>query len=129
MILLTNAPRPNPPIREQALSFGVAPEAFDEIVTSGDVDDRSDRRARRPPVHHIGPERDLALFDAAARRLPARRAPRGPTRRPMSCAPASSTTSVETPDDYARRLAALAARGVCRSCAPIPISSSIAAPS
>ena len=37
MVLITNAPRPSPPIRQQVLQLGVAPEAFDAIVTSGDV--------------------------------------------------------------------------------------------
>ena len=37
VVLLTNAPRPNAPIREQVLQFGVSPDAFDAIVTSGDV--------------------------------------------------------------------------------------------
>ena len=37
VVLITNAPRPNPIIRDQALSLGVASEAFDAVVTSGDV--------------------------------------------------------------------------------------------
>src|SRR5271155_3156194 len=32
-----NAPPPNRPIREQLLKLGVSPDAFDAVVTSGDV--------------------------------------------------------------------------------------------
>ena len=66
VVLITNAPRPSLPIRQQVLQLGVPPEAFDAIVTSGDVtiglmeDQPGDR------VLHIGPGRDLSLFDAAA---------------------------------------------------------------
>lgn len=67
VILITNAPRPNPPIREQILQFGVAPEAFDAIVTSGDVTMGLIGERIGDPVHHIGPERDLTLFSAVER--------------------------------------------------------------
>src|ERR1700689_4740404 len=34
---ITNAPRPSAPVRAQMLRLGVAPDAFDAVVTSGDV--------------------------------------------------------------------------------------------
>ena len=37
VVLISNAPRPSPPIERQVLRLGVSPEAFDAIVTSGDV--------------------------------------------------------------------------------------------
>ena len=37
MVLLTNAPRPDPPIRVQLQSLGVPDDAYDALVTSGDV--------------------------------------------------------------------------------------------
>jgi HAD superfamily hydrolase (TIGR01459 family) len=117
VILLTNAPRPNPPIREQTLAFGVAAEAFDEIVTSGDVTiDLIAARAGQP-LHHLGPERDLALIEAAALRAgqPAQLVP------PQEAAYVLCTglfdDTVETPADYAATLAALAERRLPMVCA------------
>jgi HAD superfamily hydrolase (TIGR01459 family) len=117
VVLLTNAPRPSPPIREQALSFGVAAAAFDEIVSSGDV--TIDLIAARggAPVHHIGPERDLALFEAAALRTGAPAHLVGPDKAAYVLCTGLFDDSVETPDDYADSLAAFAARGVPFVCA------------
>ena len=66
VVLISNAPRPSAPIRSQLERLGVSPHAFDAIATSGDV--TIDLIAERigDPVLHIGPERDLSLFNAAA---------------------------------------------------------------
>lgn len=61
--LVTNAPRPNPPVRAQLDSLGVPRSAFDDIVTSGDVTLARIADHGEAPVHHIGPKRDLSLFD------------------------------------------------------------------
>ena len=37
VVLISNAPRPSPPIKQQVLKLGVSPDAFDAVVTSGDV--------------------------------------------------------------------------------------------
>src|SRR5208337_5529507 len=37
VVLITNAPRPSPPVRRQLIKLGVSPDAFDAIATSGDV--------------------------------------------------------------------------------------------
>jgi HAD superfamily hydrolase (TIGR01459 family) len=66
VILITNAPRPNAPIRTQVLKFGLPPEAFDAIVTSGDVTVSQIAERGGAAVHHIGPQRDLTLFEEAA---------------------------------------------------------------
>src|ERR1700690_1963373 len=68
VVLITNAPRPNPIIRDQALAFGVAPEAFDEVVTSGDVTIGMLAARGGAPLYHIGPPRDLALIAAVHER-------------------------------------------------------------
>ena len=68
VVLITNAPRPNAPIGEQLLQFGVDPEAFDAVVTSGDVTMGLIGERIGEPVHHIGPERDLSLFATVERR-------------------------------------------------------------
>jgi HAD superfamily hydrolase (TIGR01459 family) len=116
VVLISNAPRPSEPIRRQVLRLGVPPEAFDAIVTSGDVTMRLIDERAGARVLHIGPERDLSLFDAAA----------GPRERPklVSLSEAEYTVctglrhdETETPEDYEPELRALAGRGLMMVCA------------
>jgi HAD superfamily hydrolase (TIGR01459 family) len=117
VVLVSNAPRPNAPIRSQVLGLGVPPDAFDAIVTSGDVtiDFIAERGAA--PVHHIGPGRDLSLFDAAAARCGVRPPLVGVEDASYVLCTGLFDDEVETPADYADRLAALAARGLTFICA------------
>ena len=62
VVLVTNAPRPFPPILEQLDRLGVPRDTFDDIVTSGDVTLALVAAHGEAPLHHIGPERDKALF-------------------------------------------------------------------
>ena len=62
VILITNSPRPREGVIAQLASLGVAREAFDEVVTSGDVT-RALMRAGPDRVFHLGPERDVPLFE------------------------------------------------------------------
>lgn len=66
-VLITNAPRPAASIREQVTQLGVAEDAFDAIVTSGDVTLSLIAERIEQRVHHIGPERDLTLFETVHR--------------------------------------------------------------
>ncbi len=63
VVLITNAPRPSAPIRAQLKELGVPDDAYDGLVTSGDVTRRL--IAERPGVRlfHIGPERDLSFYE------------------------------------------------------------------
>ena len=63
VVLVTNAPRPFPPILKQLRNLGVPDDVFDAIVTSGDVTLAMIEARGEAPLHHIGPERDLALFE------------------------------------------------------------------
>jgi ribonucleotide monophosphatase NagD (HAD superfamily) len=58
VILISNAPRPSPPIARQVLKLGVSPDAFDAVVTSGDVTIGLMEQQGGDRVLHIGPERD-----------------------------------------------------------------------
>jgi HAD superfamily hydrolase (TIGR01459 family) len=117
VILISNAPRPSAPIHRQLGKLGVSPHAFDGVVTSGDVTvgmigDRVD-----DPVLHIGPVRDLSLFDAAAEA-----AGRRPKLVSLSEARYALCTGLrddvrESVDDYAEELAALSARSLAMICA------------
>lgn len=62
VVLVTNAPRPREEIAPQLVRLGVPDDAYDAIVTSGDV--ARDLIARRggEPLYHLGPERDLPLM-------------------------------------------------------------------
>ena len=111
VVLLTNAPRPAGPIHEQLARLGVAREAYDDLLTSGDVtrvtlETRPERR-----VAHIGPERDLALYDGLAHTLV------DDADADIVVITGLADDTRETPDDYRPRLAALAARKLPLICA------------
>jgi HAD superfamily hydrolase (TIGR01459 family) len=97
VLLLSNAPRPNGPIREQLAGLGVPADAYDALVTSGDLTRRLLAERASPGtlhVHHVGPDRDLPLF-----------AELNVARVPMKDAAAIVCTgpfddTMEGPDDY-----------------------------
>ena len=63
-MLITNAPRPNGAWSRQVdTSSGVPRSIYDAIVSSGDV--TRDEIAKRPgqTIFHVGPKRDLAIFE------------------------------------------------------------------
>lgn len=60
--LLSNAPRPAAAALEQLRRICVAEDAFDAIVTSGDLTRGLVDQWRHKRIHHLGPERDLGLF-------------------------------------------------------------------
>lgn len=63
VILITNAPRPGATVVHFIDKVGVPHSAYDGIVSSGDVT-RSVMQSRpQKSVFHIGPERDLPIFD------------------------------------------------------------------
>ena len=66
VVLITNAPRPTGPIREQLDQLLVPRAAYDEMVTSGDVTLALIGARGKQKIHHIGPPRDLSLFDEVA---------------------------------------------------------------
>ncbi|MBZ8133483.1 TIGR01459 family HAD-type hydrolase [Afifella sp. IM 167] len=110
--LITNAPRPHGPVREQLTLLGAGPESYDEIVTSGDVTRATIAEyGKKGGIHHIGPDRDLSLYDGLGVKLV------GPDEAvAISCTGLAEDT-VETPDDYRDRLAHLASRGIPMVCA------------
>lgn len=62
VVLITNSPRPNESVAVQLDAIGVPREAWDRIVTSGDVT-RGLIRQGPPNVFFLGPDRDLNLLD------------------------------------------------------------------
>src|SRR5947209_717181 len=68
VVLITNAPRPASGIERMLRRLDVPQNAYDAIVSSGDVTvslmlERGDKR-----VHHVGPPRDNSLFREVAER-------------------------------------------------------------
>jgi HAD superfamily hydrolase (TIGR01459 family) len=117
VILITNAPRPSPPVRRQVLRLGVPPEAFDAVVTSGDVAIGLMERQTGDRILHIGPERDLSLFDAAEEVSGA--PPRLVSLEDAQYALCTGLRNdeTETPEDYEPELHAMATRGMPMICA------------
>jgi len=62
VVLVTNAPRPNAQIERQLDGFGVPREAWDAIVTSGDVCRALIQARAGRPMFRLGPDRDLPLI-------------------------------------------------------------------
>ncbi len=63
VILITNAPRPGATVIKFIDKVGVPHGAYDGIVSSGDVTRSVMQQRPQKNVFHIGPERDLPIFD------------------------------------------------------------------
>ena len=108
--LLTNSPRRSEGVREQLLELGASAEAWDTIVTSGDVTRRLIVDAGRA-IHHLGPARDRPLFEGLDVELVA-----------LDAAEAIVCTGLvedetETPEDYRESLAPAAGQSLPFVCA------------
>jgi HAD superfamily hydrolase (TIGR01459 family) len=66
VVLITNAPRRGEAVSRQLDDFRVPRDAYDGIVSSGDV--TCGVMAERPgqSVFHLGPQRDISIFDGLA---------------------------------------------------------------
>jgi HAD superfamily hydrolase (TIGR01459 family) len=109
--LISNAPRPRSAVMAQLDHFGVPRAAYDDIVTSGEVA-RSILAGRDGiKVHHVGPDRDLPLYDGLSMRL---------TREDdceLICCTGLLDDVTETPDDYADSVRRWRARDLPMLCA------------
>ncbi|WP_321342599.1 TIGR01459 family HAD-type hydrolase [Breoghania sp.] len=115
VVLITNAPRPNPPIYAQLEALGFPRHAFDSIVTSGDVTYSLLHAHEGDTVLHIGPDRDYTLYEGTGLKvvLDASEAPDGGL---IVCTGLFDDTS-ETPEDYHARFEELIARDFSMVCA------------
>ena len=110
VVLVSNAPRPGRAVAPQLAGYGVPDGAFDAIVASGDVSRAV--LAARPGVRvfHIGPDRDLPLFEG----LDARRVPLDEAELVLCTGPWND--EVETPEDYRALLQDVLARRLMMVC-------------
>jgi HAD superfamily hydrolase (TIGR01459 family) len=114
VVLLTNAPRVPAEVQVQCTSYGLPPDCYDAIVSSGGAarDDLAARaKDRTLPLYYIGPDRDLPMIAG----LDIRRS---------SIAEAQVALAIglrddmnETPAEYADELKAMRARGLVMICA------------
>ena len=111
VVLISNAPRPSAAVVPQLDELGVPRTAWAHFVTSGDAT-RIALAERAPgPAWMIGPERDRPLLEGLDLDLA------GPDEAAFICCTGLVNDEVETPDDYAARLADPARRGLEMICA------------
>jgi HAD superfamily hydrolase (TIGR01459 family) len=111
VLLLSNAPRPAASVAAQLDRIGVPRDAWDAIVSSGDAARAFIAARDGEPLLHLGPERDLALYEGLGAHLV-----------PVEAAGAVVCTGLfddeaETPADYTAILAACRARKLPMLCA------------
>jgi HAD superfamily hydrolase (TIGR01459 family) len=110
-ILLTNAPRPDAAVMRILDRLGVPREAYDAIVSSGDVTRGIVEARPGEHVFHLGPERDRPIFSG----LQVTFAPLEAADYVVCSGLFDDTT--ETPESYGGMLAAMRARALFMVCA------------
>ncbi|MCJ2012127.1 TIGR01459 family HAD-type hydrolase [Methylobacterium sp. J-076] len=111
VVLVSNAPRPGDGVGRILDRFGVPREAYDAILTSGDL--TRELIAARPGarIRHLGPERDLGIFAGLALTLvPEEEAD-------LVVCTGLFDDRAESPDDYRDELTRLSRRGLPMICA------------
>jgi HAD superfamily hydrolase (TIGR01459 family) len=110
VVLITNAPRPGAVVVKLLDRLAVPREAYDAIVSSGDVTRAV--MAGRPgkAVLHIGPERDLPIFDGLGLHFVSLE------QADYVVCTGLSDDEVETPEDYRELLGRMRARGLFMLC-------------
>ncbi len=111
VILITNAPRPSMSVRQQLRQLGVSDDAYDGLVTSGDVTRALIAERPGARILHVGPERDMAFYEG----LDVVLAPEADAEL-LSCTGLVDDTN-ETPDDYRALFSRCVGRGLPMICA------------
>jgi HAD superfamily hydrolase (TIGR01450 family) len=110
VVLITNSPRPSPGVKSQLRLIGVPDEAYDRIVTSGDVTRRLISEGPEN-IYLLGPDRDLPLLEG----LSVRRV--DPEQAEVIVCTGFFDDENETPEDYRGMLLRFIERGVPMICA------------
>ncbi len=111
VILISNSPRPRETAAEQLLEVGVPADCYDGIATSGDVTRQLIAKYSGQAVFHLGPERDLPIFDGLEVRLS------GVSEAAVVVCSGLRDDETETPDDYEALLGEFRERGLPMICA------------
>jgi HAD superfamily hydrolase (TIGR01459 family) len=110
-MLVTNAPRAGAAVARILDRFGVPRQAYDAIISSGDVTRGIVEARPGETVFHLGPERDHSIFDGLGVSFaPLARADY------VVCSGLFDDT-IETPDSYRDMLAEMRARSLLMVCA------------
>ncbi|AHK43535.1 MULTISPECIES: TIGR01459 family HAD-type hydrolase [Ensifer] len=110
VVLITNSPRPSPSVKVQIRGLGVPDEAYDRIVTSGDVT-RTLIAAADKKIFFIGAERDLPLLEGLGTEIVS-----SEDAETVVCA-GFYDDETETPEHYRATLTGLAKRKIPFICA------------
>jgi len=110
VVLITNAPRPGTIVGHYLDKLGLPRSSYDAIMASGDVT-RGAIAKRQGSVYHLGPERDLPIFQG----LDLQFAP--PDRADFAVCTGLFNDDTETPDDYREVLGVMRARAMFMLCA------------
>jgi HAD superfamily hydrolase (TIGR01459 family) len=111
VVLITNAPRPGDFVQTFIDKLNVPRESYDAIVSSGDVTRALVAERAGERVFHVGPERDLPIFEGLDVELaPIERADF------VVCSGLYDDTR-ETPQDYAKLIDEMRARKLAMICA------------
>jgi HAD superfamily hydrolase (TIGR01459 family) len=110
VVLITNAPRPSEQVMRQLDKLHVPREAYDAIVSSGDVTRGVIEQRHGQSFAHLGPERDLSIFKGLELHFA-----------PLESADYVVCTGleddeVETPEDYRARLEVMLKRKLLMVC-------------
>lgn len=111
VVLISNSPRPRGAVMEQLQSIGVPREAYDAVVTSGDVTRRLIVKNGVRRLFHLGPGRDEPIFDGLDVTLGSEAGA------DVVVCSGLYDDERETPGDYARVLTRLKERGLPMICA------------
>jgi HAD superfamily hydrolase (TIGR01459 family) len=111
VVLLSNSPRPSEGLQRQLRSLGVSDQSYDATVSSGDLTRHELAKHAGARIFHLGPERDLPIFDGLdVTRVDARDAE-------LIVCTGLFDDETETPEDYEGLLQELAARKLTMLCA------------
>lgn len=111
VVLLSNSPRPSKGLQRQLRSLGVSDQSYDATVSSGDLTRHELAKHAGARIFHLGPERDLPIFDGLdVTRVDARDAE-------LIVCTGLFDDETETPEDYEGLLHELAARKLVMLCA------------
>ncbi|MGB8818956.1 MAG: TIGR01459 family HAD-type hydrolase [Rhizobiaceae bacterium] len=110
VVLITNSPRPRDGVIVQLAALGVPEDAWDAVVTSGDVTRNLIDAAPRK-IFHIGSERDLPIYDGTHAELVEEQEAQA-----VVCT-GLFDDEVEKPEDYAPLLQRLRSRNLPFICA------------
>jgi HAD superfamily hydrolase (TIGR01459 family) len=98
VVLITNAPRPSPPIVEMLDDLGVVRDAYDAIVSSGDATRAILEDYRGKAIHYVGPpDENDSLFEGLDITV-------GPAETARAVVVTDLDTDDDTPDMYNDRI-------------------------